>query len=206
MKIINDITDFIFLEHELKQADIIFVPGGSYPEIAEKAAEIWSDGYSKTILPSGRYSVKRGYFPGSLSKADIYIGKYNTEWEFLKEVLIKNGVDEGAVLKEDKAENTYENALMSKSITDKYNLDIKKAIICCKAFHARRCLMYYQLLYPETEFIICPVEVQGVNKENWFKSDYGIDRVMGELMRCGRQFKDIIKPFIKGENHNTRMS
>jgi uncharacterized SAM-binding protein YcdF (DUF218 family) len=196
MRIIKDITNFIFLENEPEQADIIFIAGSAYPEIAEKAAEIWSNGYSRTILPSGRYSVKCGYFPGPLSKADIYDGQYNTEWEFLKDVLVKNGVDENSILKEDKAENTYENALMSKGVTDKYNLNIKKAIICCKSFHARRCLMYYQLLYPQTEFIICPAEIQGINKENWFESDYGIDRVMGELMRCGGQFKDIIKPFI----------
>ena len=26
----------------------------------------------------------------------------------------------------------------------------EKAILCCKTYHARRSLMYYQLLYPET--------------------------------------------------------
>ncbi|MCD2346110.1 hypothetical protein [Clostridium guangxiense] len=45
--------------------------------------------------------------------------------------------------------------------------------------------MYYQLYYPKTDFVICPTETQGVNRENWFKSDYGIDKVIGELMGCG---------------------
>jgi uncharacterized SAM-binding protein YcdF (DUF218 family) len=193
MRTIEDITNFIFLEDLPVQADIIFIPGGSYAEIAEKAAMLWCKGYSKTILPSGKYSVKRGYFPGPLSKADKYNKKYNTEWEFLKEVLVQNGVDETDILKEDNAENTYENAINSKKIIDKYNFNIKKAIICCKSFHARRCLMYYQLYFPQTEFIVCPSEIQGVNKENWFKCDDGIEKVMGELMRCGSQFKDLIK-------------
>ena len=108
-------------------------------------------------------------------------------------MLIKNSVYETAILKEDNAENTYENAINSRKTTDEYNLNIKKAIICCKSFHARRCLMYYQFCYPQTEFIICPSETQGVNKDNWFKCDDGIDRVMGELMRCGSQFRDLIK-------------
>jgi uncharacterized SAM-binding protein YcdF (DUF218 family) len=154
---------------------------------------LWKGNYAPIILPSGKYSVKRGYFPGALSKADKYNNKYNTEWEFLKEVLIKNSVYETAILKEDNAENTYENAINSRKTTDEYNLNIKKAIICCKSFHARRCLMYYQFCYPQTEFIICPSETQGVNKDNWFKCDEGIDRVMGELMRCGSQFRDLIK-------------
>ena len=55
--------------------------------------------------------------------------------------------------------------------------------------------MYYQLCYPQTEFIICPTETQGVNKENWFQYDDGIEKVMGEWMRCGNQFKDLIKVF-----------
>jgi len=193
MRTIDDITNFIFIENKPKQVDIIFIPGGSYAEIAENAAKLWHKDYSSIILPSGKYSVKRGYFPGPLSKADKYNEKYNTEWEFLKDVLLQNGVIETAVLKEDKAEFTYENAINSKRVTDEHNLNIKTAIICCKSFHARRCLMYYQLCYPETEFIICPTETQGINKENWFSCDDGIEKVMGELMRCGSQFKDLIK-------------
>jgi Uncharacterized conserved protein len=193
MKIIEDISNFIFLENEPEKADMIFIPGGSYAEIAEKAASLWKEGYSDLILPSGRYGVKRGYFPGPLSNKEKYTGRYETEWEFLMDVLIKNGVKEAAVLKEDKAENTYENAIYSKKVTDSYNLNIKKAIICCKAFHARRCLMYYQLLFPEVQFVICPAETHGINKETWFKSEEGIEKVLGELMRCGGQFVDIMK-------------
>ena len=191
MRIINDISNFIFVEDKPQKVDIIFIPGGSFPEIAEEAARLWHEGYSNIILPSGKYSVKRGYFPGPLSKVNKYIEKYNTEWEFLKAVLVQNGVDAKAVLREDKSQYTYENALLSKEVTDMYNLDIKKAIICCKSFHARRCLMYYQIAYPQTEFIVCPSNVKGINKENWFNTEDGIDKVMGELMRCGSQFKDI---------------
>lgn len=196
MKIIDDITNFIFLEDKPQKADIIFIPGCAYAELAEHAARLWCSGYSKVILPAGKYSVKRGYFPGPLSKSDKYTGNYKTEWEFLKDVLVQNGIDETAILKEDESENTYENAINSKKITNAHKLNIKKAIICCKTFHARRALMYYQLYYPQTEFIICPTEIQGINKENWFKSDIGIDKVMGELTRCGWQFKDIFKTLI----------
>jgi uncharacterized SAM-binding protein YcdF (DUF218 family) len=191
MRIINDISNFIFVQDEPQKADIIFIPGGSYPEIAEEAAKLWREGYSNIILTSGKYGVKRGYFPGPLSKVDKYNEKYNTEWEFLKAVLVQNGVDEKAVLREDKSQYTYENALLSKEVTDMLNLDIKKAIICSKSFHARRCLMYYQIAYPQAEFIVCPSNVKGITKENWFNNKDGIDKVMGELMRCGSQFKDI---------------
>lgn len=195
MKFIDDITKFIFLSDEPQEADIIFIPGGSYPEIGERAASLWNDKFSSIILPSGKYSVKRGFFPGALSKANLYNKEYHSEWEFLKDVLVQNGVEEKAVLREDEATNTYENALFSKRVTDGLGISVRKAIICCKAFHARRCLMYYQTLYPQTEFIICPTETRGITSENWFKTDDGIEKVMGELARCGNQFVDILKNF-----------
>ena len=44
------------------------------------------------------------------SKKEIYGGDYETEWEFLKNVLLKNGVPEEAILMENQATFTYENA------------------------------------------------------------------------------------------------
>lgn len=193
MKIIEDISNFIFIKNQPQKADIIFIPGGSYAEIAEEAAKLWHGGYSRLILPSGKYSVTRGYFPGPYSKGYEYSGKFSTEWEFLRYVLIKNGVEEDSILREDKAEFTYQNALLSKEITDSLELEISKAIICCKSFHARRCLMYYEYVFPQTEFVICPSDVQNISRENWFKSEVGIEKVMGELTRCGSQFKDMLK-------------
>ena len=58
-KIINEITDFIFLEDSLEKADIIFVPGGVWPEPMEMAANLYLEGYSPYILPSGRYSLSK---------------------------------------------------------------------------------------------------------------------------------------------------
>ena len=191
MRFIDDITNFIFIEDLPKKADIIFIPGGSYAEIAEKAALLWKKDYAPFILPSGKYSITKGYFPGPSSMTNIYNEKYTTECDFLTHVLLTNGVSEEAIIKDDSAEYTYQNAQNSRKMTDDLNLNIKTAIICCKAFHARRCLMYYELCYPDTEFIVCPSETQGINKSNWHKSDNGVRKVLGELQRCGNQFIDI---------------
>ena len=63
-RIVNDITDFIFLEDRLEKADAIFIPGGSYPELPERAAELWKEGYAPYVVPSGRFSITRGEFAG----------------------------------------------------------------------------------------------------------------------------------------------
>lgn len=191
-KFLSNFTDFIFLEDEPQEADIIFVPGNGFPQMAERAAQLWKEGYAPRVLPSGRYSVLTGKFAGVQAEIQKYSGEYETEWDFLYDVLIKNGVDGQAVLKENQATYTYQNAIYSRKVTDAAGIEIKKAIICCKAQHARRCRMYYQLLYPETDFMICPSDV-GINRTNWFLSEEGIEEVLGEVERCGKQFHKIVR-------------
>ncbi|MGN1029455.1 MAG: YdcF family protein [Bacilli bacterium] len=193
LRYLKDISNFVFIKDDLEEADIIFIPGGSYPEVAEEAAKLWKNEYSNLILPSGAYGINIGAFIGPSFKKEIYNQSYNTEWEFLKDVLIKNGVKENSILKEDKATFTYENAIFSKKVTDSLGIKINKEIICCKSYHARRCLMYYETLYQDTKFIIHPVDIDNITKNNWYKSKEGINLVLGELERYGWQFKDILK-------------
>ena len=193
---LNDISDFIFISDPPENADIIFIPGGSYPELPEYAAGLYKEGYAPLVLPSGRFSVKHGAFLGSRSNAELYPGPYHTEFQFMEDVLIKNGVPSGAILKEDQSQFTQQNAFFSRAVTDRNGLTIKKAIIVCKAFHARRCLTYWQLAYPETDFCVCPVSPDGITKENWFRSEKGVDRVLGELARCGNQMTADIKAYL----------
>lgn len=189
---LKNFTDFIFLEDEPERVDMIFVPGNGYPQMAERAAELWKGAYAPYILPSGKYSVVTGKFSGVLAKTEKYHGEYGTEWEFLKTVLVNNGVDERKILREDQATYTYQNAVFSRQVTEKKGITVEKAILCCKAQHARRCKMYYELLYPETRFFVCPSDV-GINRENWYLTKQGIREVLGEIERCGGQFHEILE-------------
>ena len=141
------------------------------------------------VLPSGRYSISAGKFSRVTGEAEKYNGAYQTEWEFLKDVLMKNGVPENAVLREDEATFTWQNALFSRKVTDQAGLKVKKAILCCKNYHARRAFMYYQRAYPETEFLVCPCSVDEITKENWKLTQHGIDEVLAEIKRIVSQFQ-----------------
>lgn len=110
--------------------------------------------------------------------------------------LNKNGVPLTAIIGEDKSGHTRDNAFMSRTVADDNNLEIKTAIIVCKSFHARRCLMLYSLAFPDTKCYVCPVDCMGITSENWYKTEQGIDRVLGELARCGNQFVSDIKEYL----------
>ena len=189
----EEITKYIFAEDMLQKADIILIPGNAYPQNAERAAALYRQGYAPYILPSGKYSTLVGHFAGVLDRADRYNKEYKTEWEFLRDVLMKNGVPREAILREDQATFTYENAIYSRQVTDREHLNIQKAILCCKACHARRALMYYKMLYPDTDFFVCSCCVDSVDKSNWSETNEGIDEVMGEMTRIIKQFSVMLK-------------
>lgn len=195
-RIITDISNYIFVSDEPQKVDAIFLPGGSHPEQPEYAAELYSKGYAKWLIPSGGISVKADKWHGVRSKADIYNGDYQSDCEFFTDVLIKNGVPATAIIGENKSGHTRDNAYLSRKAVDEKGIEIKTAIIVCKAFHARRCLMLYQMAFPDTQITVCPVHCYTITADNWYKSEKGIDRVLGELTRCGNQFVGDIKEYL----------
>lgn len=192
-KFLNQITEFIFVEDKPEKSDVIFIPGSGFPQLAEEAAKLYHQGLAPYILPSGKYSILNGKFAGVQEKQELYDGEYETEWEFLKEALKKNQVPEEHILRENNATYTYENAIYSRKVTDRLGMEIKKAILCCKPYHARRSLLYYQLLYPETQFYVCPIQDSDVKRDNWYLTEKGIRLVFGEVQKIGEQFEDITK-------------
>ncbi len=161
-RIITDITNFIFVSDEPEKVDAIFLPCGSHPEQPEYAAELYHQGYAKWLIPSGGISVKADKWNGVRSKADIYNGNYQSDCEFFTDVLLKNGVSASAIIGEDKSGHTRDNAFLSRKVVDERGVDIKTALIVCKAFHARRCLMLYQMAFPNVDIKVCPVHCYNI--------------------------------------------
>ncbi|MCR4706911.1 MAG: YdcF family protein [Clostridiales bacterium] len=190
---IRPLAGFIFVQHEPVPADVIFIAGNAHAEPSERAAALFSAGFAPYILPSGRYSVKTGYFPGQRSGKRRYPGEFMTEWEFMRTVLIANGVPESAILQEDRATFTWQNAIASRAVLEASGLCIRRAILCCMPVHARRSLLYYSSVFPEAEFFVCPAEDCEITQENWAESAEGIDAVLSEVERCGAQFHEIAK-------------
>lgn len=185
MSLTDVYTDFLFLEDEPEQADIILIPGSDERAPALRAAKLWKEGFAPWILPSGKYGKLAGRFTGE--------GGFSTEWEFLHALLRAEGIPETAILREDQATFTYENALFSRKVVDRLGLTVRTALLCCQAYHARRASLYYQEAFPETHILVCPAETKGVSRRTWYQDEGSIDLVLGEMERCGSQFHQILK-------------
>lgn len=197
--IIESITNFIFCKDELKKSDIIIIPGTTRAEVPIRAAELYKKDFSRCILACGCFNIKKDKFPFDKIDRYIYKNDYNSEAEFIAEVLAMNGIPSNSILIEEKSRNTRENAIFSRQKLVENNILIKNAIICCQSFHARRVKTTFSLVFPEVNFYICPVDTQNISATSWYDNTYSIETVMGELEKCGKYFaNDIYKLKNKG--------
>ena len=49
---------------------------------------------------------------------------------------------------------------------------------------------------PNVDFYVCPIDTQGISKDNCFKNDYGIKCVLGEVEKCGKYFSGYLKELL----------
>lgn len=185
---IADVTDFVFVQDVPEKADAIFIPGSPLDNSTYLAAELYHAGYAPAVIPSGHGPIN-GEMPET------------SEWQRMHDVLCRSGVPDSAILREDKATFTWENALFSRRLTDEAGINIRKGILCCRPFHARRALFYYQTAYPGTEWIMCPAREPGFQRDDWYRTKEGRERILGEMRRLGDQIKNEFELMIGGESN-----
>lgn len=199
----DQITDFIFQNDKPQKCEFLFIPGSGYGELAIKAAQLYQEGYASKMVVSGKYSVLQEAFAGVISPEEYQKQKFTTESDFLKKVLMDYGVKEEDILQEKQATFTYENAIYTRCLLESMgyteNTMPEKVILVCQAFHGARARMYFNCMFPETKFLICPAQTQGITRENWFLQEKGIRTVLGEVERIGTQFTDIMMKRDKAE-------
>lgn len=185
-KFLEEMTNFIFLEDEPQKADVIFVPGSEEGALAKTAAKLYLEGYAPLIIPSGKYAKWTGH---------SIVGEFETESDYFAHLMLEEGVPEAAILKEREATYTYQNAINTRKLLDERGIEVKRAILCCQAYHARRSKLYYQVLFPDAEILVCPTVTKGINRDNWFRNRETADIVLGEIERCGSQFHEIVAEY-----------
>lgn len=187
---IKDITNFIFMKDPPTSCDVILIPGTSQSVITEQAAKLYREGWAPYVLPSGGCSSSVGHFARENIDNPKYDGDYASDFEYCKYILLANGVPECAILQENQATNSMENAMYSATVLKSLGISVKRAIICCQAFHARRAFLSYTCHFPGTELLVVPANTQGISAENWYLSDKGFKKVMGEVAKCGKYFSE----------------
>ena len=147
-KFLEEVEEFIFYGKSAEQADIIFVPGNSYPYMAGEKHELYMAGMAPVILPRKIQHIFWEIF-GSVwkEKEKNMMEIIATEWEFLRDVLIKNEVPESVILERKIKQLLYlaECSFFKKSYRSFGDEKVKQSnFYAVKDYHARRAFMYYQ--------------------------------------------------------------
>ena len=69
-KFLKQTEDFIFIDDKPEKADVIFVPGNGYPQMAEKAAELYRRGLAPRVLPG--FWIERNIIMGIMRRNGIF--------------------------------------------------------------------------------------------------------------------------------------
>jgi len=127
-------------------------------------------------------------------QANPKIPDYPSEAEYLKSIAVDLGVPKEKFLCETKASHTFENAEFSLQMLKCMNIKANKIILVCKAYHSRRVLFTYKYIFPaNTEFLVASVtDMYGLCKDNWYTKPEYISKVMSEVEKIGKYFKDKI--------------
>ena len=184
------VTELVFAGDRPERADIIFVPGSSRVGTVSRAAELYRQGYAPLILPSGLYGM---------GEQGFRILPWESECDWMCGFLRDAGVPETALLRENRARCTWDNARYSREVCDAAGLSVRKALLCCRPFHARRARLYYQWAFPEAQLLCVPCREEGVDREDWFRTPEGRRRVLGELRRLGDQINLQLEELIADE-------
>ena len=173
------IARYIFVKPDLRRSDIGFV-FGTYRNrhaIANHAATLYHRGCFGTIVVTG--GVSR-------------ISKGRSESYWIKRILLRRGVPEVSILRENKSKSgpdagsmfgTYWNVVHALPLLQHLDRDgkLKTITAICHAFHGRRVLMTLKCLLPAKEIRVAPFNIFDVEPERWHDEPRSRHLVLREL-------------------------
>lgn len=163
--------NYHLMHHPLKKSDCILVLGSHDLRPAERAAELFLDGYAPFILFSGG------------------LGNFTREWkepeaEKFGEVAMKMGVPQSALLLECKSTNTGENILFSKQLLKDKNIEVRNLILVQKPYMERRSFATISKQWPEVEVLVTSPAISFEDYPNdEIPADKVINIMVGDLQR-----------------------
>jgi len=133
------VWEYHHMGHELAQADCIIVLGSHDTRVAERAAEVWREGWAPLVVFSGN----RGALTEQMWS--------RPEAEIFAEVAEAKGVPRDRMLLEPKSTNTGENVIFTKALLAQSGIHPKRVIAVQKPYMERRTWATFQKRWPEVE-------------------------------------------------------
>jgi uncharacterized SAM-binding protein YcdF (DUF218 family) len=136
------VWDYHHVNHRLEKAEAIIALGSHDTRVAERAAEVYREGWAPLLVCSGRLgALTSGVW--TRHEADVFA-----------EVAERNGVPSDRILIEDRATNTGENVAFSRDLLAARGVRPLRVIGVQKPYMERRTFATFRKVWPEVEVIV----------------------------------------------------
>lgn len=143
----NKVWDYLQMHHTLKKADCIFALGSNDLRVADRAADLYLQGWAPVIVFSGGL--------GRLT-SDLWV---EPEADQFAKIAIIKGVPEEAILIENKSTNTGENVRFTQQLLKEKNLDPETFIVVQKPYMERRAYATFKKHWPDKELLVTSPQI-----------------------------------------------
>jgi len=168
----QQLWDYHHMNHEPAKADCILALGSHDLRVADRAAELYLEGWAPLVIMSGGL--------GNFTQ-DMWT---ETEADQFAAIAIKKGVPADAVLIENKSTNTGENILFTKQLLKEKGLDPENFIVVQKPYMERRSYATFKKHWPDKNLLVTSPQI---SFDKYATEDIPLDRVInimiGDLQR-----------------------
>ncbi len=174
--LVEKIWQYHQLHHELSRADAIVALCSHDTVVAERAAQLFLEGWAPLLIFAGGLGVLTRNFwrdPEADQFARIAVGL---------------GVPEDRILKENRSTNTGENVAFTRRLLAERGLDLRKFIVVQKPYMERRAYATFRKVWPEAELVVTSPrasldEYLDRHSHESFTADDVISIMVGDLQR-----------------------
>ncbi|UPK72736.1 YdcF family protein [Chitinophaga filiformis] len=139
--------DYLCLHQDIKVSDCILVLGSHDTSVAERAADIFLEGFAPLVVFSGGF----GYLTQDSWKV--------SEAETFAEIAIKKGVPESAIILERKSTNTGENVIFSMQLLKERHISPSSFILVHKPYMERRTYATFRNHFKEVPITVTSPQI-----------------------------------------------
>ncbi len=164
--------DYGLMHHQLEKADAIIVFGSYNPIVANRATEIFKEGWAPIIVFSG-------------NRSDSTLTWDKTEAQTMADVAVSLGVPKDKILIESEAKNSGENVRFSKALLAKHDIHPKKIIAIQKPYAERRAYVTVKAQWPEVNVVVTSPQLSYEEYMQMSPKDKNgsISTIVGDLQR-----------------------
>lgn len=147
LKLAQVLWDYHHMNHVLQQADCILALGSHDLRVAERAADLYIQGWAPLLIVSG-----------GLGRLTLEVWKESEADQFAK-IAIDKGVPKEAILVENRSTNTGENILFTQKLLKERNLNPQTFIVVQKPYMERRSYATFKKHWPAKELFVTSPQI-----------------------------------------------